>query len=204
MTSHLDVREMKIKYHYFVIATLALLITSANWGHGGEPAASESMLDELERSLELGRHERLLVEKQNPAYSLSAFTTDGCSGGLSVGWQHLSEKIELLKTVHGDLPPWESCCISHDRLYHSAGDRNISAEMSFVARRKADQDLRSCVLEVGLSRAPQLSEQYELSLEEVGQAYQVIGDLMYRAVRIGGVPCSGLPWRWGYGWPECD
>ena len=33
--------------------------------------------------------------------------------------------------------------------------------------------------------------------------YAAIAELMYRAVRIGGIPCSGLPWRWGYGWPEC-
>ena len=41
-------------------------------------------------------------------------------------------------------------------------------------------------------------------LLDLGLVYEVIGDLMYRAVRIGGIPCSGLPWRWGYGWPECD
>jgi hypothetical protein len=38
----------------------------------------------------------------------------------------------------------------------------------------------------------------------VGFIYQGIADLMYRAVRLGGIPCSGLPWRWGYGWPACD
>ena len=180
------------------------MLTSATGGYASEPTSSESMLDGLERSLELGRHERLLVVEQNPGHSLSPFTTDGCSGGLSVGWQHLSEKIEFLKMVHGGLPPWESCCVSHDRLYHTAGDSAITAEMSFVARRQADEALRSCVVDVGLSRGPELADQYELSVEEVGQVYQVIGDLMYRAVRIGGVPCSGLPWRWGYGWPQCD
>ena len=181
-----------------------LLIALCSTAHGGEQATSSSLLDDLERSLELGRHERLLKEKQNPDHRLSDFTTDGCSGGLSVGWHYLSRKIDFLKTVHGDRPPWESCCVSHDRLYHEAGDRSISAEMSFEARRQADEELRGCVLDTGLTRATELSEQYHLSVEEVGQIYKVIGDLMYRAVRIGGVPCSGLPWRWGYGWPECD
>ena len=171
---------------------------------GEEQASSPSLLDDLERSLEMGRHERLLKVKQNPDHHLSDFTTDGCSGGLSVGWQHLSEKIEFLKTVHGDLPPWESCCVSHDHLYHEAGNRAISAETSFEARKQADEELRGCVLDTGVSRASELSVQYGLTVEEVGQVYKVIGDLMYRAVRIGGVPCSGLPWRWGYGWPECD
>ena len=190
--------------YYSIISAVAFFVISAAWGDGTEPAPSESWLDGLERSLELGRHERLLAELQNPDHSHSPFTTDGCSGGLSVGWHYLSEKITFLKTVHGDLPPWESCCVSHDRLYHAAGERSVTAEMSFTARRQADEALRSCVIEVGLSRAPELSEQYELSVEELGQVYQVIGNLMYRAVRIGGVPCSGLPWRWGYGWPECN
>lgn len=195
---------MKKNCFYASIATGVLLLISATCGYCGEPAPSESMLDGLERSLELDRHEHLLVEQQNPDNSLSPFATDGCSGGLSVGWHYLSENIEYLKTVHGDLPPWESCCVSHDRLYHAAGDSGGTAEMSFVARRQADEALRNCVLDAGLSRAPELSGQYELSVEEVEQIYQVIGDLMYRAVRIGGVPCSGLPWRWGYGWPQCD
>lgn len=181
---------------------ISLLVICTS-GFGSEPAADKSMLDELERSLELGRHERLVVEKQNSEHVLSPFTTDGCSGGLSAGWNYLSETVEFLKTVHGDLPPWESCCVSHDRLYHQAGERTISAEMSFEARRQADEELRTCVVDVGLSRTPELSVQYGLTIEEVGQIYRVIGDLMYRAVRIGGVPCSGLPWRWGYGWPEC-
>ena len=34
--------------------------------------------------------------------------------------------------------------------------------------------------------------------------HEAVASLMYRAVRLGGIPCSGLPWRWGYGWPECD
>lgn len=191
-------------FYYRIISAVAFFVISAAWGYGTEPAPFESSLDGLERSLELGRHERLLTEMQNPDHSLSPFTTDGCSGGLSVGWHYLSEKITFLKTAHGDLPPWESCCVSHDRLYHAAGERSVTAEMSFTARRQADEALRSCVIEVGLSRAPELSEQYGLSVEELGQVYQVIGNLMYRAVRIGGVPCSGLPWRWGYGWPECN
>ncbi len=187
------------------IITWALLIFPLySSAHGEEQATSSSRLDNLERSLELGRHERLLKEKQNPDHLLSGFTTDGCSGGLSVGWRHLSRKIDFLKTVHGDLPPWESCCVSHDRLYHEAGDRSFTAEMSFEARKQADEELRGCVLDTSLARTSELSKQYGLTVEEVSQIYEVIANLMYRAVRIGGIPCSGLPWRWGYGWPECD
>ena len=194
---------MKRAQPRITLSALLFFALCAN-GQSEEQTTTSPFLDDRERSLELGRHERLLNETQNPDHHLSDFTTDGCSGGLSVGWQHLSEKIEFLKTVHGDLPPWESCCVSHDRLYHEAGERTFSAEMSFEARRKADEELRTCGLETGVGRASELSEQYGLTVEEVGLVYEVIGDLMYRAVRIGGIPCSGLPWRWGYGWPECD
>ena len=187
----------------FTIGTL-LLLACCSGAHSEEQAAASSLIDDLERSLEMGRHEQLLNEKQNPDHHLSDFTTDGCSGGLSVGWYYLAQKIDFIKTIHGHLPPWESCCISHDRLYHAAGNRSISAETSFEARRRADEELRGCVLDTGKNRASELSKQYGLTVEEVGSIYAVIGDLMYRAVRIGGVPCSGLPWRWGYGWPECD
>ena len=50
--------------------------------------------------------------------------------------------------------------------------------------------------------APLLGVVGQLLLRLSGQP--AIADLMYRAVRIGGVPCTGLPWPWDYGWPECD
>jgi len=31
-----------------------------------------------------------------------------------------------------------------------------------------------------------------------------IAEIMYRAVRLGGAPCTTLPWRWGFGWPKCE
>ncbi len=171
---------------------------------GEQTDEPQSLLDSLELKLELGRHEKLAERKQQADSELSPFTTDGCSGGLSVGWGHLSERIERIKEIHGDEPPWESCCITHDRAYHQAGPRDATPLMSFAARREADQLLQACVIETGAARAPELSLQYDLLIEDVEQIYQVIADLMYRAVRIGGVPCSGLPWRWGYGWPSCE
>ena len=41
------------------------------------------------------------------------------------------------------------------------------------------------------------------SVARVDWAYETISEAMYQAVRAGGAPCSGLPWRWGYGWPQC-
>lgn len=161
-------------------------------------------VDAFERSIEISRHERLAEIKGYQEYELNEFTTDGCSGGLSVGWAYLAENIDQLQAVHGAHPPWESCCISHDEKYHMAGARDSSAEQSFSARKEADLELRSCVLGIGKRRTPELSAEYDISEGDIDILYTSIADLMYRAVRIGGVPCSGLPWRWGYGWPDCD
>jgi len=74
----------------------------------------------------------------------------------------------------------------------------------FEARRAADLALRACVLETGPARAPLLGAEYGWSETQVMAFYATVSELMYRAVRLGGMPCSGLPWRWGYGWPACD
>lgn len=182
---------------------MALLIITVS-GRAGESAQAPTVLDGLEYKLELSRHQQLLEQKQRPGVNLTPFTTDGCSGGLSVGWLYLSDTIEALRNNHGEHPPWESCCITHDRAYHQAGGSGINTDQSFSLRRQADESLKNCVLEVGAERASELTKQYGLSAREVGLIYQGIADLMYRAVRLGGIPCSGLPWRWGYGWPACD
>lgn len=164
---------------------------------------NQARFEELEKKLELDRHRQLVETIKHPDATLSEFTTDGCSGGLSAGWRYLFQSIDRLEKNHGEAPPWESCCVSHDRDYHRAGGRQLTAGESFTARLKADESLRRCVIDTGTERAPELFQHYGMSAEEVEDVYMVIATLMYRAVRIGGVPCSGLPWRWGYGWPEC-
>jgi hypothetical protein len=182
---------------------LLVMLCCANAGaeQGDEP---ESGLDALERQLEMGRHEQLVARKAHADSVLAAFTTDGCSGGLSVGWEYLAANLPRFHAAHGTRPPWESCCILHDQAYHGGGPREASAAESFEARKQADLDLKACVVETGVKRAPELSVEYDLSTRDVEVLYDAIADLMYRAVRIGGMPCTGLPWRWGYGWPECD
>jgi len=161
-------------------------------------------IDALERQLELERHERLVLLKSEPGNTLAEFSTDGCSGGLTVGWEYLAGKIENFQKQHGTQPAWEHCCVAHDRRYHRGGPSKATASESFDLRRQADLELRACVGETGTVRAPLLSEEYGLSVGQVMTLYDTIAELMYRAVRIGGVPCSGLPWRWGYGWPVCN
>ena len=160
--------------------------------------------DRLEYQIEIHWHEYLNNRKTDQLSTLDEFRTDGCSGGLSIGWKYLAEQITKFESVHGAQPPWELCCVIHDMVYHSGGDRTVSAKESFELRKEADQALKECVLETGVERMSELSKEYNISAEEVRKLYVVIGTLMYRAVRIGGIPCSGLPWRWGYGWPECE
>lgn len=159
--------------------------------------------DTLERQLELVLHEKLLIAKSNPDASLTEFTSDGCSGGLSVGWEYLADRIPDFEKTHGTEPAWKACCESHDLVYHAGGTRTDTATSSFEARRKADIDLKACVIETGTRRSPELTKAYNISETELKKIYRGIANIMYGAVRIGGMPCTDLPWRWGYGWPEC-
>ncbi len=152
----------------------------------------------------MGRHELLAAIKTHPQNELTEFTTDGCSGGLSIGWEYLASKIDKFKNMHGTQPAWEQCCIAHDLLYHTGGSKEATAAASFEARKQADHALKVCVLDTGSQRSKALSAEYNISSGDVELLYNTIANLMYRAVRVGGMPCTGLPWRWGYGWPGCD
>lgn len=168
------------------------------------PVAAEeapTVIDRLELWLELPAHKRLVATRSAPDAVLAPFATDGCSGGLSAGWAFAARHVPQLAALHGDHPPWEACCIEHDRAYHRApGDDAI---LSFVARRAADEEMRACVLARGEARRESLAADYGLSAEMVDLLYDGIAGAMHRAVRLGGAPCSRHPWRWGYGWPQC-
>jgi len=186
-----------------VTVPLILVLCTSGDGFSAEPASRDAGVDALERRLEMERHERLTAQKGEPGHSLTDFTTDGCSGGMSAGWEFLSARLDSFRDRHGDIPPWEECCLAHDRLYHRGGPREAAPAESFDERRKADLALRDCVLKTGVERAESLHVDYGLTLDEARLLYETVAELMYRAVRIGGIPCTGLPWRWGYGWPEC-
>jgi len=189
------------------ILLLGILLVSgcdATPGTDTDVDSASDSIDKLERQLEINRHEQLVRRKSDPASMLAEFTTDGCSGGLTIGWEHLAGRIASFQKQHGTQPPWEDCCVAHDRRYHTGGPGKVTASESLRLRREADLELQVCVMETGAQRAPVLSKEYGLSVDHVAALYDVVAELMYRAVRIGGVPCSGLPWRWGYGWPECQ
>ena len=195
---------MKLLLAGKLLLLLGVVLFCSGNGNAETTGKLESSIDALERQLEMKRHEQLVALKADPKSALAEFTTDGCSGGLSVGWEYLAGKIQHFHAMHGTRPAWESCCVTHDRTYHTGGPREATAAESFAARREADLELKACVLETGMRRIPELSAEYTISPREVETLYRAIAALMYRSVRVGGMPCTGLPWRWGYGWPECE
>jgi len=84
-----------------LVAALAMLFLMN--GRTGLPGAGA---DDLEYRLEMDRQRHLAVRKQMPGTRLAEFSSDGCSGGLSVGWEYLSAKIPSFSTRHGVRPPW--------------------------------------------------------------------------------------------------
>jgi hypothetical protein len=77
------------------------------------------------------------------------------------------------------------------------------AQASFEARLRADEALKLCVVETGQRRLAEIASVYNVEETSVREAYRAISNALFIAVRFGGAPCSGLPWRWGYGYPDC-
>ena len=160
------------------------------------PAPAESLLGEGLREFEELRL-RQLMTVQN-AGDLAPFSSDGCSGNLSSGWRVLAEAIPGFGENFGARPPWEHCCVAHDRHYWDG-----AATEGYALRLEADRGLQRCVVSTGERLAPELARKHDTSEDRVREPFRLVADVMYRAVRLGGQPCSLLPWRWGYGWPGC-
>jgi hypothetical protein len=91
------------------------------------------------------------------AGELKPFTSDGCSSFPDGTRKH--SKL------------WLQCCTDHDYAYWKGG--------TYGDRKKADLDLKSCVVAVGKKE---------------------IAALMLAGVRVGGSPYFPTTFRWGYGW----
>jgi hypothetical protein len=163
-----------------------------------------SSIEVLDAKIELGLHHRLISTRTKPGVVLAPFSTDGCSGGMSAGWALVTSTFPAIVQRHGDRPPWQDCCVAHDRNYHAGAASSIDPENSFEMRRVADHELRLCVIAFGDTRKDALGAEYSVPPDEVSRLYRIIAGAMYWAVRLGGAPCTGLSWRWGYGWPACD
>jgi len=92
------------------------------------------------------------------AATLNDFTSDGCSLFPDGRFK--------------DRGLWCDCCLNHDIAYWQGGTKED--------RKRADEQLRDCVLERTDSKA--------------------LSVLMYDGVRAGGHPAFPTWYRWGYGW----
>lgn len=178
------------------LAAAALLVAAAT------AVAQETEGSDLRRAVELPAHRSLMAVIADPSTTLAPFETDGCSGGMSWSWRLVADILPDFEAAQGAHPPWESCCIVHDRAYHDAAGTTV-AEASYAARLAADEALKACVAAPAPEAVTELAERYDVAPEQVRRAYEVIAASMFNAVRFGGGPCSGLPWRWGFGYPGC-
>ncbi|WP_420585222.1 hypothetical protein [Ruegeria sp.] len=163
--------------------------------------AGPSAAQDFMRTLEMPSH-RALFAQRGDAEPIP-FETDGCSGGLSASWRFVAETFPKFSALYEAHPPWEYCCVTHDRAYHNAGGAS-HAEESFEARLSADDALRTCVKQHGEDNAEDYAIRYDMTPNQIRTAHSVTAEAMHAAVRLGGGPCSGLPWRWGFGYPGCS
>lgn len=161
--------------------------------------AGEPPLSRIDQQLETWRMQRLAQVQTDPAVEIEPFTTDGCSGGMSDAWLYMARWFPSFKARYGETPPWQDCCVQHDKLYWRG-----ATDAGYERRLEADRALRQCVQQVGRTNSASLAEEHDLDREQVERGFEIASQLMYRAVRIGGEPCTVFPWRWGYGWPPCS
>ena len=161
-------------------------------------AAETHPLLKIERELEEWQMARLGQVQANSQNKPVPFTTDGCSGGLSEGWSTLSKLFPAFKTKFGDAPPYEFCCNVHDRDYWR-GD----TEQGYEKRLQSDETLRACVIDYGKKHRSEFAKEFSVSEDLVDKNFALTANLMFHVIRLGGKPCSYLPWRWGYGWADC-
>ena len=182
----------------FAVSVVVALASAALADDAPAPEDRASLWERLE----LPAHRALQAVRETPGATLAPFTTDRCSGGLSDAWRVVADRFPAFAEAHREAPPWEACCVTHDRAYHSGGPDN-QAELSYAARLAADRALQFCVVHSADGRIGDLTKRYGLTEDEVRSSYGAIGAAMYLAVRLGGGPCTGLSWRWGYGYPDC-
>jgi hypothetical protein len=160
--------------------------------------SAQNPLEEIAKALESQQMERLAAQQNRNGITIDAFNSDGCSGGMSSAWSYLADTLPEFVDFAGDKPPWEHCCVAHDRHYWRG-----ESDKGFAKRELADAELRQCVQLTGREQGGEISTILRLPKQDIIDLIDLTAELMYQAVRIGGAPCTGLPWRWGHGWPAC-
>mgnify|MGYP001015016648 CR=1 FL=1 len=148
-------------------------------------------------------HEAALMqtlEVSKSTQELSPFETDGCSGNLSEVWNktitNLPESLPNIQSAYGNIEtiPFEAACIEHDRTYHTG-------EGGYIGRLQADNKLRLDIIQYGIENTETIKKRTGLSTDaEAVFLYETIAETVYRAVRLGGAPCTDTTYAWGYGY----
>lgn len=140
------------------------------------------------------------LERTKGAHVRSEFESDGCSGNISTSWTNvISELNERFPSFKENYPnpetlPFEPACVTHDQTYHQ-GDGG------YIGRLRADNKLREDIIIYGIENTEILKKSTGLKTdEEVIFIYEKIAEIVYRGVRLGGAPCTGMPYAWGYGY----
>jgi len=142
--------------------------------------------------------QRLEATKQ--ITNLQPFVSDGCSANISQSWrvgvQQLSNYSESFADAYADTVtiPFERACIEHDRAYHLGNG-------GYSGRLEADNRLRSAIISYGITNTESIQSRTNLSTqEEAIYLYEVLAEAVYRGVRLGGAPCTGQAYAWGFGY----
>lgn len=145
---------------------------------------------------------RLANTKESVA--LSPFVTDGCSGNVSALWSNIVSKLSDVSDVFAEAYqsagniPFEDACVAHDRLYHVG-------EGGYAGRLMADVQLRQDIIEYALNNTESIKARTNISSDaQVLFLYEIIADAVYNGVRLGGAPCTGKSYAWGYGYGSGD
>jgi len=140
------------------------------------------------------------LEEVKQHYSLGDFSSDGCSGNVSRSWniavKELSKVSSKFNGLYTDTKniPFEYACTVHDKAYYTG-------EGGYTARLQADNTLRSEIISYGINNTKEIQERTGLNTkEEAIFLYEVVAETVYRGVRLGGTPCTGASYAWGFGY----
>lgn len=181
---------------------LTVLLVYAAIGGGVTWLGVRAHAPDLAPASELWLHQNLM-RGVDTGTALTPFVSDGCSGGMSDVWDKVGAISPGFVESYGPVPPWQDCCLQHDLAYHRAGGTR-TADASARARLASDERLRACVMATGEAEIMHPTTNNILTPFQTRMAYGALAEAMFQAVRLGGIPCSGLPWRWGFGYPDCS
>lgn len=92
--------------------------------------------------------------------------------------------------------PFESDCLEHDRVYHQGVG-------GYAGRLAADNQLRTAILTYSTHNTALIQARTGLNTPaEAIYLYELVAEVVYRGARLGGAPCTGEPYAWGFGYGD--